>query len=95
MTLMQIILTLLPLIEGYKINSIHTHGRGYCSCGKAFSKTYSLVLTLIPPFYQVIDNGSGMCKAGCNFFCFISYVLTSLTKTFAVAGDEAPRAVFP
>jgi hypothetical protein len=41
----------------------------------------------------VLDNGSGMCKAGCEY---VSGELDlSLTRTIIVAGDDAPRAVFP
>ena len=52
----------------------------------------SLVVVLTP---QVIDNGSGMCKAGCksfrrHFLWFLFMIYPSL-----VAGDDAPRAVFP
>lgn len=57
---------------------------------------------------QVIDNGSGMCKAGCKSF----YTVTQLPLTdsssrrfvrlrhlefdlLTATGDDAPRAVFP
>ena len=41
----------------------------------------------------VIDNGSGMCKAGCKSPC--SELSCISDKGLAVAGDDAPRAVFP
>ena len=41
----------------------------------------------------MIDNGSEMCKVGCKqrFFIYTEIGLNA----FLVAGDEAPRAVFP
>jgi hypothetical protein len=41
----------------------------------------------------VIDNGSGMCKAGCKLPT--SGLLYFSDGGLLVAGDDAPRAVFP
>lgn len=41
----------------------------------------------------VLDNGSGMCKAGCKFPTLeLMYISDA---GLSVAGDDAPRAVFP
>ena len=42
----------------------------------------------------VLDNGSGMCKAGCKFPT-PSCCITISDAGLSVAGDDAPRAVFP
>ncbi|PPQ86756.1 hypothetical protein CVT25_012401, partial [Psilocybe cyanescens] len=42
----------------------------------------------------VIDNGSGMCKAGCEADSASTHLIHTLIQ-FTVAGDDAPRAVFP
>ena len=43
----------------------------------------------------VIDNGSGMCKAGCKLSPLQAVVHLMMDIFCAVAGDDAPRAVFP
>ncbi len=45
----------------------------------------------------VVDNGSGMCKAGVDkiYFIFIATAVIDYFTTAGFAGDDAPRSVFP
>ena len=64
------------------------------SLATLLSPVYSTGFTTMDDLTSVvIDNGSGMCKAGCRFSN--SRALYISDSGLSVAGDDAPRAVFP